>query len=79
MNDNGLSPRERMERGARTERRNKAVRDAAALRLVGAAVAVAAKARRMSQWPFGTKRFYEVPEADMDRLIEAAREAGFKV
>ena len=60
-------------------RRSQIIRDAKALRLAGAAVTVAAKARRMGQWPFGKRRFYEVPAEDMDRLIAACRENGFNL
>lgn len=69
---------EQIKRAVRTEQRNKAARDAAALRLVGAAVTVAANAQQRRI--FGVvPGSYLVSKADMERLQQAARDAGFKV
>lgn len=74
---------EQIKRAVRIERRFRAVRDAEALRLVGAAVTVAAKAEAVggARWLLGIGKpdHYRVPAKDMERLITAAREAGFKV
>ena len=69
---------EEIKRAARAESRSRALRDAATLRLVGAAVTVAAKAqqRRILGVVPGS---YLVSREDMERLQKAAREAGFKV
>lgn len=69
---------EEIKRAVRTEQRSRAVRDAAALRLVGAAVTVAAKAQQRRIFGI-VPGSYLVGREDMERLIKAAREAGFKV
>lgn len=60
-----------------TDRTRQIRKDAAAFRLVGAAVAVAALARPR-RFHFG-RREYVVPAQAVERLIRAAREAGFAV
>lgn len=57
--------------------RAQAVRDGKALRLVGAAVTVAAHAEPRKV--LGVVRGYTVPKATMERLLEAVRDSGFKV
>ena len=57
---------------------SRASRDANALRLVGAAVSVAAKAKVRRQLLMGSK-VYEVPAVEMERLLDAVRKAGFDV
>lgn len=69
---------EQIKRAVRTEQRSRAVRDAAALRLVGAAVAVAASARKTRRYGISPPE-YVVPQGHMEALLEAARAAGFKV
>ena len=68
---------EQIKRAVRIEQRSRAVRDANALRLVGAAVAVAGhgKPRKV----LGFTKEYTVPKDAFERLLEAARAAGFKV
>lgn len=58
---------------------SRASRDANALRLVGAAVTVAARASKRGPSLFGRTKTYVVPAPDMDRLLDAVRKAGFDV
>lgn len=82
MSDNDQQP---VPWETRRRMRTTAKQEAAALRLVGAAITVAAvaKPRGVLGITLGIARkvhgTYEVPAADMERLIAAAREAGFKI
>ena len=68
---------EQIKLAARAEARARSLRDANALRLVGAAVAVAGQGEPRKV--LGFTKEYIVPKEAFERLLEAARASGFKV